>query len=76
VASQLRQKSEASRPGAIQLEVPKAVLGGGGSMPPEEAGERIVAAVVKEQAYITTHPGEGPLVRQAQDAIMAAFVPS
>jgi NAD(P)-dependent dehydrogenase (short-subunit alcohol dehydrogenase family) len=76
VASQLRQKSEASRPGAIQLEVPKAVLGGGGSMPPEEAGERIVAAVVKEQAYITTHPGDGPLVRQAQDAVMAAFEPS
>ena len=75
VASQLKQKSEASRPGAIQLGVPKAVLGGG-SMPPEEAGERIVAAVVKEQPYITTHPGDGPLVRQAQDAIMAAFEPS
>jgi short-subunit dehydrogenase len=72
VASQIKQKSEQIRPGSIELEVPKVVFGAG-PMPPEEAGERIVRGVEQEQPYITTHPGDGPLVREAQDAIMLAF---
>ena len=72
VASQIKQRSEQIRPGSIELEVPKAVFGAA-PMPPEEAGERIVRGVEQEQPYITTHPGDGPLVREAQDAIMLAF---
>jgi NAD(P)-dependent dehydrogenase (short-subunit alcohol dehydrogenase family) len=72
VASQIKQKSEQTRPGAIELEVPKAVFGGG-SMPAAEAGERIVRGVERGQPYITTHPGDGTLVREAQNLIMAAF---
>lgn len=72
VASKLREKSELSRPGAVKVDVPKAVIGAS-SMSPEEAGERIVRGVEREQPFITTHPGDGPLVREAQLAILTAF---
>jgi NAD(P)-dependent dehydrogenase (short-subunit alcohol dehydrogenase family) len=72
VATQLMQKSERDRPGSIRLEVPQAVLGAG-PMGPEEAGERIVAAVAQDKPFIATHAGERNLIRAAQDHILAAF---
>ena len=72
VRSSLRAKSESRRPGAIRLEVPARVAGPG-FIEPAEAGERIVAGAEAGRPFITTHPDEGPLVREAQDRVMTAF---
>lgn len=72
VASQLRAKSEQARPGSVQVRVPTTGPDGA-AMSPEEAGERILCGIAADQDHITTHPGEGHLVRKAQDAIMQAF---
>lgn len=74
VRSQLRAKSEDRRPGSIELVVPPGV-GASGYLEPEAAGERIVSEVEKGKPYITTHPAERDLVREAQDLILTAFEP-
>lgn len=72
VRSSLRAKSEAERPGTIQVTVPSNVSSTG-YIEPEEAGERILTAIDKGRPFITTHPGERDLVRAMQDRILTAF---
>lgn len=72
VHTQIKAKSEATRPGVIQLAVPASV-GAAGYIEPEPAGERIVAMAEAGRRYISTHASEGPLVRETQDAILTAF---
>ena len=72
VRTSLRDKSEALRPGVVQVAVPAAVAGPG-YIEPEAAGERIMAMIEAGRTYISTHPGEGPLVRDTQDSVQTAF---
>ena len=72
VRSAIRAKSETRRPGTIQI-TPPANVSSTGYIEPEVAGERIIQEVIAGQPFITTHPGEGQLVRAMQDRIMRAF---
>jgi NAD(P)-dependent dehydrogenase (short-subunit alcohol dehydrogenase family) len=72
VRTAIRAKSESRRPGTIRI-TPPANVSSTGYIEPEVAGERIVRAVIAGQPFITTHPGEGKLVRAMQDRIMGAF---
>jgi len=72
VSSALRAKSEARRPGAVQVQIPKSAAGPG-MISPQEAGERIVVGIENGRDFISTHPGERPLVRSMQEKLLAAF---
>jgi hypothetical protein len=56
----------------VQAAGPAAVAGPG-YIEPEAAGERIMAMIEAGRTYISTHPGEGLLVRDRHDSVRTAF---
>jgi len=67
-----RHGAGALSPGVVQVAIPAAVAGPG-YIEPEAAGERIIAMIAAGRTYISTHPGEGLLVRDTQDSVRTAF---
>lgn len=72
VASSLRAKSQASRPGAVKIYIPPSQTAGR-LMSADDAGLRIVSCVEEGRPFIATHPGDASAVEAAQRDIMEAF---
>jgi len=73
VQSQLRNKSETTRPGSVKIDISAGLATGPALMSPEQAAERIMDGVDLGRQYIATHPGDKRLVRAMQDLVLEAF---
>lgn len=71
VQSQLISKTEATRPGSIQIEGKSAHSSV--RLSAEEAGEIILTSVEAGMSFICTHKSDAETVRALQDEIMAGF---